>query len=428
MLDDLIKKYCNDPKNPEINYLVGLEYEKIGQTAAAISFFLRASERTEDTNLAYECTIKIGNAFKKQKGRNYTVKGIYHRAINICPNRPEAYYLLANLENSDNQYFHGYTYANLGLNFSDFDCSPLRTDVGYVGKYGLIYEKSVSSWMWGGNIESRQITRELCDEYWSEMDEWHRQEVERILGTRGLGPESQSYCRYNSVDHSKLRYKFEGSENISQNYSQIYQDIFVLSILDGKKDGTFLEIGGSHPYDNNNTALLESEYFWKGVSVEFDEKMVEFYKKERPDTISICADARELNYKKILSDNFKENTIDYLQLDIEPARNTFEVLLSIPFDEYKFAVITYEHDHYVDVTRTYRDKSRRYLKMMGYELVVSDLSPDGISNFEDWWVHPDLVNQEIIEKMKDVSDQIKNAKEYILTSKPFSQDNFYHEK
>ena len=40
-----------------------------------------------------------------------------------------------------------------------------------------------------------------------------------------------------------------------KSYSQSAQDIFVLSVLDQKRDGTYLEIGSSVPVDNNNTYL-----------------------------------------------------------------------------------------------------------------------------------------------------------------------------
>jgi hypothetical protein len=184
-------------------------------------------------------------------------------------------------------------------------------------------------------------------------------------------------------------------------------------MLNGKKNGTFLEVGGADPFNGNNSALLEKNFDWKGVSLEYDEKFIDNYRNNRSATL-LHTDALTINYKKLLSENFDTKEIDYLQLDIEPARNTFEVLLAIPFDEYKFAVITYEHDYYVDVTKSYRDKSRRYLQMMGYELIVNDVSPDGISNFEDWWVHPDLVDPEIVKIMKDTSDKTKKAKTYML--------------
>ena len=33
----------------------------------------------------------------------------------------------------------------------------------------------------------------------------------------------------------------------------VFQDIFVLSMLDGKENGTFLEIGGAKPFERNKT-------------------------------------------------------------------------------------------------------------------------------------------------------------------------------
>jgi len=86
----------------------------------------------------------------------------------------------------------------------------------------------------------------------------------------------------------------------------------------------------------------------------------------------------------------------------------------IAINKYKFAVITYEHDYYVDVTRSYREKSREFLKSQGYVLVVNDVSPEGTSNFEDWWVHPDLVNSEILNKMQSVKDGIHDVREYMF--------------
>ena len=38
-------------------------------------------------------------------------------------------------------------------------------------------------------------------------------------------------------------------------YSQAAQDLFVLKVLDNKKDGVFLEIGSTHPVIANNGYL-----------------------------------------------------------------------------------------------------------------------------------------------------------------------------
>ena len=40
---------------------------------------------------------------------------------------------------------------------------------------------------------------------------------------------------------TQMRYPFAGIEQIEQNHSQSWQDIFVLTMLDGKRNGTYLE-------------------------------------------------------------------------------------------------------------------------------------------------------------------------------------------
>ena len=86
---------------------------------------------------------------------------------------------------------------------------------------------------------------------------------------------------------------------------------------------------------------------------------------------------------------------------------------TVPFDKYRFAVITYEHDHYVDMANKYRQMSREFLGSRGYVLVVNDLSPDGRSTFEDWWVHPDLIDKNILHAMMSRHAGVHHAREYM---------------
>jgi hypothetical protein len=210
-----------------------------------------------------------------------------------------------------------------------------------------------------------------------------------------------------------LRFEFEGYKDIENNYSQVYQDIFVLSMLNGKKDGTYLEIGASEPFHNSNTALLE-KLGWTGVGLEIDNNLIENYNKHRKNK-ALCKDALAVNYSSLISENFSSEVIDYLQLDIEPSKNTFEAMLAIPFDKYKFRVITYEHDYYVDMTKSYRDKSRNYLSSMGYTLVVKDISPDNNSPFEDWWVNKELVDAKMLQKFIDQEyDDVNMVEKFML--------------
>ena len=70
--------------------------------------------------------------------------------------------------------------------------------------------------------------------------------------------------RYKKEKLERLKFKFDGIEEISENFSQAYQDMFVLSMLDGKRNGYYLEIGAFDGISLSNTYLLEKN--WMGWS------------------------------------------------------------------------------------------------------------------------------------------------------------------
>jgi hypothetical protein len=203
--------------------------------------------------------------------------------------------------------------------------------------------------------------------------------------------------RYFKKDLEKLRHKFSGVENIENNYSQAFQDMFALSILDGKKDGTYVEIGGDHGVIISNTYLLETQFNWNGVSFEIDPEKVNGYNSIRENKC-ICADALTFDYTKLFEEKKFPKQIDYLQVDIEPAWQTLNALKALPLDEYRFSVITYETDAYKDGP-DFADESRKILASYGYELIVKNVSNQG-NPFEDWYVDPTVVDKKLIEMFK----------------------------
>ena len=50
-----------------------------------------------------------------------------------------------------------------------------------------------------------------------------------------------------------------GYETIEKNFSQAFQDLFVLTMLNGKKNGIFIEIGAYNGQEISNTFLLEKK-------------------------------------------------------------------------------------------------------------------------------------------------------------------------
>ena len=171
-----------------------------------------------------------------------------------------------------------------------------------------------------------------------------------------------------------IKYKSNAREN---------QDRFVLAILDKKINGTYVEIGGSSPIDDNNTFLLENEFKWRGISIEWDSK----YKNEWDTRKNPCffSDATNIDYTKLFEEYGLGPHIDYLQLDIDPPSNTFKCLLSIDFEKYSFSVITYEHDFYNGGVKE-RELSRKFLEKKGYTRVISDVMHKNLI-FEDWYIN-----------------------------------------
>ncbi len=190
---------------------------------------------------------------------------------------------------------------------------------------------------------------------------------------------------------------------------QAHQDEFVLEVLNFKKNGYFLEIGSNDPIFINNTYLLEKEYNWKGIMVEYDDRFLNKYKVHRPDSIHLIQDATTIDYKSILDQNNFPKNIDYLQIDLEvdnrSTLTTLERLDETVFSDYTFGVVTFEHDIYRGDFFDTRSKSREIFKNRGYVLVFEDVQnePENgiIYPYEDWYIHPSCVDSDFINKIRD---------------------------
>lgn len=408
LLSKHLANYAEDTRNAFYNFQVGLEYMQIGQKAPAISFLLRAAELTNDDDLAYTSLLLNFYNLDQQQDRKHSAKGQLLHAIALQPHRPEAYHILSLFHEAKQEWQEAYTSACIAEQLTP---GKLYADVGYPGSYGPILQKAVVGWHLGHGEQSRKLFRYLQLNY--NMTPHHLQVVENNLSSLGAGPVSVSYTHYTEDKHKELRVKFPGSESIIKNFSQIYQDMFVLSALNGKKEGTYIEVGGGDPFWGNNTALLEQNYGWKGRSLEFNPDLAKKYNESRINKVD-CLDATTINYAEYIAELTDETDIDYLQLDCEPPRVTFEILKSIPFDKYRFAVITFEHDFAVDRTGEYRTLSREYLRSKGYKLVLGDAGPTDWYSFEDWWVHPDLVSSEFIKEMECITGSAIKAEDYML--------------
>lgn len=144
--------FIQNTEDPEVNFAMAQEYEAMGQTGSAISFYLRTAERSATDVQQYEALLRMALCFEKQKTRDDTESVVLQKAICLLPTRPEAYFLLARLYEWRKLWHESYFVATTGLNLVDYNSPPLRTDVQYPGNYGLLFQKAVAAW-WVGNCE-----------------------------------------------------------------------------------------------------------------------------------------------------------------------------------------------------------------------------------------------------------------------------------
>jgi FkbM family methyltransferase len=178
-LQELLNKFIQNPDNWETNFYLGIYYDDIGQTASAVSYYLRTAERSDVKLIKYQCLLRSGLCFSKQGCRNTTVKGLFQHALTIAPERPEGYFLLSRFYERENNHHDAYLIASIGEKVAEKEIDSLLLNVEYPGFYGILFEKAVSSWWVGLCDESRNILEDLYANY--ELDEIHKQAVKNNL-------------------------------------------------------------------------------------------------------------------------------------------------------------------------------------------------------------------------------------------------------
>lgn len=203
---------------------------------------------------------------------------------------------------------------------------------------------------------------------------------------------------------------------LSKSKSQLRQDLFVLSEVDYKKGGYFVEFGASDGITLSNSYLLESEFYWTGILSEPAKVWHKELYSNRPsasiEPLCVWKDSssslvfnetfaaelstldsfsakdshktsRELGKKyKVqtisLNDLLRKyeapKKIDYLSIDTEGSE--FEILNAFDFDQYQIQIITVEHN-FTPQRELIFDLLTSHGFVRKYETV---------SQFDDWYV------------------------------------------
>jgi len=162
IIERLIVDASTDPLDPEKNLAIAVEYEKLGQTASAVGFYLRAAEYGYDNNgmVTYAALLRISICIEGQKNRGLTVSNVLLQAIAYFPDRPEAYLLMSKFYEKSGAWQESYTFASMGLMYYRV-IWDLPVDVGYPGYWALEFQQAIAAWWIGRKDESLKMLQEL---------------------------------------------------------------------------------------------------------------------------------------------------------------------------------------------------------------------------------------------------------------------------
>ena len=187
-------------------------------------------------------------------------------------------------------------------------------------------------------------------------------------------------------------FPFPNFEFVQNTYSQAYQDSVVNKLTENiKTTKRFLDIGASNAFVNNNTILLEQNG-WKGLCID----MMNDNSYSNRQTPFLCTDVTTIFWNAFLPIHYPEKFIDYISFDVDDASDpAFD---HFPFKEYRFRIMTIEHDEY-RVGTAFRDKARKYLSSLGYTLLCESVVCENYGAFEDWWVDASMIDKSFIDKL-----------------------------
>lgn len=209
-------------------------------------------------------------------------------------------------------------------------------------------------------------------------------------------------------------------ELLPKTKSQILQDLFVLSQLDFKRNGFFVEFGACDGVSLSNTFLLENEFGWEGILAEPGRVWHEGLRTQRRALISTkCVwshsgetlmfnqtDAAGLSTIASFSeaDRWAAERLNGLQYDVEticlndllasagaPARMDYlsidtegselRIFETFDFSKYRFSVITCEHN-FTPARKAIAELLTRHGYVRKHE---------NLSQFDDWYIHQDVL-------------------------------------
>lgn len=213
------------------------------------------------------------------------------------------------------------------------------------------------------------------------------------------------------------KFLLDCAKHIGDSQSQIFQDLFVLHVVDSKSSGFFVEFGATNGMGLSNTYILEAKFGWKGILAEparcwtaelqanrnctidtrcvwtESGKTLKFLEtsdaelstvhtfEDRLDvhtttrTENKIYDVETVSLSDLLTVHKAPRHIDYLSIDTEGSE--YSILAHFDFEAFDINIISVEHN-YVEKDR---NQIQQLLISKGYRRVL-----EKFSQWDDWYV------------------------------------------
>jgi len=236
----------------------------------------------------------------------------------------------------------------------------------------------------------------------------------------GVRDSLTQYVRANPIDGGGLFTNF-CAINFMRSHAQLFQDLLVVFVLKGKRDGYFVEFGATNGSDLSNTLILERDFQWKGILAEpakgwhaalkanrkaaidtrcvwsktgtqldFKETEIgelstltefvgkDFNKDGRVKGTNYLVESISLN--DLLKAHEAPKEIDYMSIDTEGSE--LPILQAFDFASYDIKIMTVEHN-FVEPNR---QQMFDLLTAQGFIRIF-----EALSKFDDWYVKRSLL-------------------------------------
>lgn len=398
---DTLNNFIQDP-NDAINCIkLANEYFINKQYSAAVTYYLKAAEAAEETqyHLKYGCLLSISQCYRILGNRRLGAIQYARFAKAECPDRPEAYYMLATIlaeklydENcyEQGEWIQVYENAKIGSIYAKVhDGEP---SIYYTNKEHLFTIYAISLLRLGKLVELKEFLNEY--RFNSIDDPYVMNTIEYIYYELKL---KNPYQSYDSKDIDKLNLQFEGIESINGNYSRMMQDMLVATLIDGNfKNCKFIDIAPENISQYNNTKLLEDNGS-EGLIIPFEEYKLQDFTNERSSEVTYISNLTSDNLnKELITDKIK-----YISIALKSLDDTQSLINMIDFNNV-VDIITLQHNIYYNQDKyELLNNIRRFLSDKGY-IPLIDMKSDLQTPFEDWFILPTRLDTLIVNSIKEL--------------------------